>query len=94
MYTCFKCGVSFSSQQALNYHQNKKIKCLSLECATCKQKFSKKGDYKLHVLHCGEVNIQNVKYNNNGIHELILTNGLKFISFDNRRFRNLSNKES
>ena len=80
MYVCFKCGKSLSSSQALEYHLNKKVKCLSLECKLCNSFFSKKKELHNHMLNCGKIEVEKVNYNDQGkAKELILTNGLHFV---------------
>lgn len=49
---CPKCGKSFSSDQALGYHLNKKYKCGTWKCETCNTIFDTKHKLKLHLMHC------------------------------------------
>lgn len=49
---CPKCGKSLSSEQALSYHLNKKYKCGSWKCISCKQVFDTKLQLNLHELNC------------------------------------------
>lgn len=45
---CPRCGKILCTEQALLYHLNRKIKCLSIQCTTCLQSFSTKQDLKHH----------------------------------------------
>lgn len=45
---CHRCGRVLSSEQALNYHLSKKIKCNSLFCKTCNVYFTSKTKFKNH----------------------------------------------
>ena len=49
---CPKCGKSFSSEQALTYHLNKKYKCGTWKCATCQSVFATKFAMKIHHMSC------------------------------------------
>jgi len=52
MPVCPRCGKCLSSEQALNYHLNKKYKCGTWNCTKCDQKFDTKFDYKIHEMNC------------------------------------------
>lgn len=49
---CPKCGKSFSTEQALRYHLNKKYKCGTWRCGQCSTVFSTQFDLKIHKLSC------------------------------------------
>ena len=52
---CPKCGKSFSSDQALCYHMNKKYKCGTWKCAQCSVVFDTKFALKIHGMSCNDV---------------------------------------
>ena len=54
MPVCPKCGKSFSSEQALCYHLNKKFKCGTWKCAKCSTVFDTKFALKIHSMSCGD----------------------------------------
>ena len=49
---CPKCGKSFSSEQALSYHLNKKYKCGTWKCSKCNIVFDTKFNLKIHSMNC------------------------------------------
>ena len=49
---CPKCGKSFSSDQALCYHLNKKYKCGTWKCEKCQIVFDTKHKLKIHMMSC------------------------------------------
>ena len=49
---CPKCGKSFSSEQALSYHLNKKYKCGTWKCSKCDIVFDTKFNLKIHSMNC------------------------------------------
>ena len=55
---CPKCGKSFSSEQALCYHLNKKYKCGTWKCAKCDTIFNTKFELKIHNMSCEEYSIK------------------------------------
>jgi hypothetical protein len=57
---CPKCGKSFSSEQALTYHLNKKYKCGTWKCATCNSVFATKFALKIHQMSCKDEYTQSV----------------------------------
>jgi PAS domain S-box-containing protein len=59
-HVCHRCGTILSSEQALQYHLNKKTKCNDLQCSKCKGIFPSKGKLNLHLVHCKD--IQKEKY--------------------------------
>tara|TARA_B100001996_G_scaffold369160_1_gene342329 strand:+ start:525 stop:971 length:447 start_codon:yes stop_codon:yes gene_type:complete len=52
MTICPKCGKSFSSEQALCYHLNKKYPCGTWKCNTCNSTFDTKFALKIHSMSC------------------------------------------
>ena len=56
---CPRCGKSFSSEQALCYHLNKKYKCGTWKCAKCQTVFDTKFALKIHTMQCEEYSIDN-----------------------------------
>ena len=52
MPVCPKCGKSFSSDQALCYHLNKKYKCGTWKCEKCNTPFDTKHKLKIHMMCC------------------------------------------
>ena len=54
MPVCPKCGKSFSSEQALCYHLNKKYKCGTWKCGHCSNVFDTKFALKIHTMSCGD----------------------------------------
>lgn len=52
---CPKCGKSFSSEQALTYHLNKKYKCGTWKCASCNSVFSTQFAMKIHNMSCKNI---------------------------------------
>ena len=55
---CPKCGKSFSSEQALCYHLNKKYKCGTWKCAKCNTVFPTKFALKIHTMSCEDYSIK------------------------------------
>lgn len=51
---CPKCGKSFSSEQALTYHLNKKYKCGTWKCTKCDCVFETKFAMKIHNMSCSD----------------------------------------
>ena len=51
---CPKCGKSFSSEQALSYHLNKKYKCGTWKCGACSSVFDTKFALKIHAMSCSD----------------------------------------
>ena len=49
---CPKCGKILSTQQALDYHLNKKNKCMLLQCKKCEVVFDTKHDLRIHAMSC------------------------------------------
>lgn len=39
---CFKCGKDLATDQSLQYHLQKRVKCNTLNCSTCKKQFPNK----------------------------------------------------
>lgn len=56
---CPKCGKSFSTEQALRYHLNKKYKCGTWKCEKCKCVFDTQFSLKIHNLSCESGRHQN-----------------------------------
>lgn len=54
MPVCPKCGRSFSSEQALCYHLNKKFKCGTWKCSKCSTVCDTKFSLKIHSMSCGD----------------------------------------
>ena len=52
---CPRCGKSLTTDQALQYHLNKKFKCNSIKCEKCNQTFETKLKLQMHMMHCPEV---------------------------------------
>ena len=52
MPVCPRCGKSLSSEQALNYHLNKKYKCGTWKCIKCNIDFETKFDLGIHEMNC------------------------------------------
>ena len=57
MPVCPKCGKSFSSDQALCYHLNKKYKCGTWKCEKCITTFDTKHKLKIHMMCCEQDNV-------------------------------------
>lgn len=51
---CPRCGKSLTTEQALQYHLNKKYKCNSIKCNKCNKTFSTKLELQMHLIHCEE----------------------------------------
>ena len=49
---CFKCGVTFASEQSLKYHLNKKTKCNTLVCTKCEAVFTNESSLTIHKVQC------------------------------------------
>ena len=49
---CPKCGKQFSTEQALQYHLNKKYKCGTWKCGKCNIVFNTQFDLKIHKMSC------------------------------------------
>lgn len=52
---CPRCGKSLTSDQALNYHMNRKFRCGIWNCVRCHQNFNTKHHLTLHEMQCGDV---------------------------------------
>ena len=50
---CPRCGKTLSSDQALQYHLNKKYKCGTWKCGLCDIVFDTKFSLNIHKLSCG-----------------------------------------
>lgn len=49
---CPRCGKSLTTEQALQYHLNKKYKCNSIKCEKCNQTFDTKLKLQMHCINC------------------------------------------
>lgn len=54
---CVKCGKRLSTEQALQYHYNRKIKCTDLKCKVCNKQCYTKFEYTLHERQCYVENV-------------------------------------
>jgi len=52
---CPRCGKSLTSDQALNYHLNRKFRCGIWNCTRCNINFNTKHQLTLHEIQCGDV---------------------------------------
>jgi hypothetical protein len=52
---CPRCGKSLTSDQALNYHLNRKFRCGIWNCTRCHTNFNTKHQLNLHEMQCGDV---------------------------------------
>ena len=52
MVICPKCGIELSSEQALSYHLNRKVPCMSLKCTKCAKIFKTQLELNNHMKHC------------------------------------------
>lgn len=52
MPSCPRCGKSLSTNQALDYHLNKKFKCALNSCQICKKQFETKTNRDNHYIYC------------------------------------------
>ena len=50
---CFKCGKNLATDQSLQYHLQKRVKCNTLSCPTCKKQFPNKLLFDNHKFECG-----------------------------------------
>lgn len=57
---CPKCGKCFSSEQALQYHMNKKYPCGMWKCANCNEMCDTKFALKIHNMACSNYNNKNI----------------------------------
>lgn len=55
---CYRCGKFLCNEQSLYYHLNKKVKCNSLTCDTCRTVFKTKLEMRMHK--CGKSPVKNV----------------------------------
>jgi hypothetical protein len=51
---CPRCGKSLTSDQALNYHLNRKFRCGIWNCTRCNVNFNTKHQLQLHEIQCGD----------------------------------------
>ena len=49
---CPRCGKCLTTDQALQYHLNKKYKCNSIKCQKCNQTFDTKLKLQMHCITC------------------------------------------
>lgn len=59
---CPRCGKSLTTDQALQYHLNKKYKCNSIKCEKCNQTFSTKLKLQMHTIHCNVCEKPSISY--------------------------------
>lgn len=59
---CPRCGKSLSSEQALQYHLNRKFKCGTWKCMKCSSCFDTKFDLNIHEMNCIEGRIDCPSY--------------------------------
>ena len=52
---CFKCGKELATDQSLQYHLQKKVKCNTLKCLTCKMQFPNKLLLENHKHECSSI---------------------------------------
>ena len=52
MPTCPRCGKDLCTNQALDYHLNKKTKCIDNSCRYCKGVFETRSKRDSHVIYC------------------------------------------
>lgn len=75
MVICYKCGKSFSTDQALRYHLTKrKLKCTSLTCSKCNLYLKSNIAFQNHIIACNTKKI--VIINDNTDHVRIFENVL------------------
>lgn len=56
---CPRCGKSLTSDQALNYHLNRKFRCGIWNCTRCNINFNTKHQLQLHEIQCGNNDTNN-----------------------------------
>jgi len=54
---CFKCGKNLSTDQSLQYHLNRRVKCNTLHCDKCDKQFQSKLSFDSHLHECDGRNI-------------------------------------
>ena len=59
---CFKCGKDLATDQSLQYHLQKRVKCNTLNCTTCKKQFPNKLLLNNHKYECKQEIEFNIRY--------------------------------
>ena len=59
---CFKCGKNLATDQSLQYHLQKRVKCNTLNCTKCKKQFPNKLLLDNHRHECIPENELNLRY--------------------------------
>jgi len=59
---CFKCGKDLATDQSLQYHLQKRVKCNTLNCLTCKKQFPNKLLLENHKYECTPETKSNLKH--------------------------------
>ena len=57
MPVCPRCGKCLSSDQALNYHLNRKYRCGTWKCLKCLTPFDTKFQLRIHEMNCVKGNM-------------------------------------
>ena len=79
---CFKCGKNLATDQSLQYHLQKRVKCNTLMCQGCKKQFPNKLLLDNHKHECTTIteNESNLKYT---IFDQITSNYIYIIELNN-----------
>lgn len=77
---CFKCGKNLATDQSLQYHLQKRVKCNTLICPLCKKQFPNKLLFDNHKHECNYKANTVSKYD---IFDQIQTNNIYIIEVNN-----------
>jgi len=78
---CFKCGKELATDQSLQYHLQKRVKCNTLNCVNCKKQFPNKLLLENHKHECKEA-IEPTSIIRHTIFDQIQTNNIYFIELN------------
>ena len=59
---CFKCGKNLATDQSLQYHLQKRVKCNTLNCTKCKKQFPNKLLLDNHKHECSYTSSNSSRY--------------------------------
>ena len=65
MPVCFKCGKELATDQSLQYHLQKRVKCNTLYCGCCKTQFPNKLLFDNHKHGCNEMYVTSISNKDN-----------------------------
>ena len=82
---CFKCGKELATDQSLQYHLNKRVKCNSLYCDICHKQFPNKLLYETHFHVCQKSKRELSTIERYKVYDFIKSNNIFLIELDREK---------